>query len=649
MRVLDRAIASGRGAEEYIAWIDARREQHDIMLALEGGSPTGAGALLLLEDLHSLREIQGLVESSRMGSREEQHAAFIRARWSRSEREKRLLENTLNPPGAETPLEDIGTLGVRARFLTAVNAGRHKEALEALGFLRARKAEHDPGEVEYFESLYRLRAEEWEEALVSAARVPLDSPDHPKARFVQLSAAAHIGDVGSVTGLIKGRWMTPALANMVGALVAMNGEYSEDQMGELVAEGRDSALTVVSVRGRFDPYAEEAARVLLPLSADFIRQIRDAMVWAEIQDVRELPDRLDEALDALAPRHDSRRESLERVLDALQCATLDLTHSGLSLSRDGGASEPMHGYISLAELIWFDFAAGGTGIGPAGACLFAPIEIGPAADLLLEWYALREEFGDEGRLVETFRENPAWFTAHPTYVPLLVRSLRDAERDDPVFLASVMEMLPSPIDVTGVDTSIPEVVPHPASLVLSSARQALHHLRSTDQVWADAGPVAVGLFGALESTIWKALIEPALRSAALEPLDPEGWSKRELEWARTFSHLMKVATGTGKALALGPTRIFLGKVARPGKGRDAPSRRYVREMLRGALTSAGSEALETGALDRLIDTDLVDRIRNKAGHGSLVSIQDAAEAERYVLGCLAQLNDWVAKPVGPHG
>ena len=644
IEALDQAISSGRGADAYLEWVWAREERHNALVATGGGAPTGVHDLALVEDARYLMELEERLASGQdLSAREDQHAALIRARWSQTDRGQRLLDHLLNPPDPNAPLDELGTLAVRERLLVALSEGRQPEALEALGFLRGRKAEHDPGEVEYFEGLYRLRSQEWAKALAAAARVPPDSPDYPKAWYVMLSASAHLGDVDAALRLLRetgGPGITLALMNLVNALLVMNGTPAPAQIIEMlswVSKTRDV---------RFDPYGEEAARVLLPLAAGFIRQLRAAMTWAAAVgiDERSLPERFEDALGVLA-EGDSRRSGLLRPWTALRAVMVDLSHSGLTVSRSGGAPEPMEGYMSLVELIWLDLRGGGTGIGPAGLCLFVPMEVGVPHVLQLEWFSLREEFGEDGLLITAFRERPEWFQMNPEYVPLLLSSLSASERADTELVASITERLGAVDDEPQWAPAIPAVVPPHAAMILSGASRTLRQLRADGQVWADAGPVVVGLFAALEATIRDAVLEPALRGAILEPVEPERWSRREQKWVPLYESLREIAGGHATTLALGQISVVLGKVTRPGEGRDAASRNAVRDLLARIMTAEGLEALDAGSLSTLIDMDRVGALRNAGAHGRLVSLDEALETERYVTDCLSALQRWVACPI----
>jgi hypothetical protein len=635
------AIQSGAGSDGYLAWVAAREARLRERLLSGGGAPTGLDDLALLadglylQDLHRQRETEG-----GLPAREMHHYSMLCARWKGTERSRQFLDHLLNPPDPAAPLEDLTTLAVRERFHLALSDGRQADALEALGFLRARKAEHDHGEVEYFGSLYRLRGGDWRGAIASAGAVPTDSPDYPKAWYVLVRASAHLGDVRAVEGLLAQQERGGAslsLVNLLCALLVMNGSPLPEQLRELLR-----LATCNPPDWRKDPYAEEAASVLLPIAADFVRQVKASMTWAEARgvDVATLADDLRPALDVLADEGE-RGDALRKSWLALMLVMVDLRYSGLLVRHADGTEVGVEGVASLGDVILSDIGRGGTGLGPAGSCLLGPIEWGASRALYLQWLGLREELGEVGLLAQVFHEWPEWFDLNPEFTPLLIRSLAEGGVSGPEREAAAAEFLLKADGEEAGSSSIPAIVPREAALILKGAEQGLARMRADGQVWADAGPIAVGIFGVLEATLRRSLLEPALLDQPLTDLDVTGWTDRERQWLRLYEGLRRAADGKAQTLTLGQIEVLLGKVTRVGKGSDGESRAQIRRLIDGILTSEGRDSLCSGAFARMINMDFVGRVRNAGAHGRLVALDDAVEAHTYVVRCLLDLDRWI--------
>src|ERR1017187_2835020 len=79
---------------------------------------------------------------------------------------------------------------LRARFFAAIARESDRVALKLLA--RLREEAHDPGELEYLESLCHLHANAFNDAIHWARKVPTDAIDYPAARAVILESLAFL-------------------------------------------------------------------------------------------------------------------------------------------------------------------------------------------------------------------------------------------------------------------------------------------------------------------------------------------------------------------------------------------------------------------------------------------------------------------------
>jgi hypothetical protein len=507
---------------------------------------------------------------------------------------------------------------LRVNLFAALERTDTRAISRALGAIEQRGTDHDPGELSYLAALSSLYLGDFADAVRHASKVPVGSPDLPRARHVSLMARAKAGDAtGLMESLDEFDHSKLSLAQMMllWLLIARLEAVPDADLERLDELCR--AREVLDPTQ--DPGQGELVEEIAQSTADLTQQLQELRLsLSAAEDQRPLTDALFSHL-----MNDPALRALARALAP---------------------------FVSIEELV--NLIAAGDSAWPLLAPLFTTVANPPPSTFLVACECMSRMEAYE-QLVGSFEPIHAQLEkALPEKILFLERLAFEAHLHlgDELSARRVADRMRArgvSAPETPLSTSWILQADPMALLALESAEFELQAAIAANRRWRDAGMNSLGYFRVLERVLSHQLVTPALRTvspdflkASVAALD----EKRGKEWEPLLKAIGGVLSGKQPGLELGPMEVLLGRVRRLGDAADKQLREVLRLGIIGKLTASGVDALDKGEFAKLIAQDVRDQFRNAPAHGRFVAISEVHRCRAHVSSALTQLAVWLVRP-----
>jgi hypothetical protein len=514
----------------------------------------------------------------------------------------------------------------REAFFEAIRTGDGHLAFKMIG--RLRDEDHDSGELDFLEATAYFHANRLSDAVSHAQAVPKTGPDWPRAFMLALEALAFQGNLEAISEQIRAEsdFRLPQFFIPYICQVAVENSATPDlalrQAQTLINDKVDPSLPLPGVFHMWNRHTcQVAVRFIEHKQAFDLRRAAIGQLDSESEPAAFL------AAEDLRVRQIACALSLD----------IDLFPQLLQSQSDEASPFIVRRLINPGSSTHEEYIQ----------ALVTQWRIGDHSDFLAN------VLSGLAPLLEMSR-NDAWEVICWAYQEAMVLNLRpEAEllrsklRASPTMARRLAEA-----ERMSTNNRLIRQLSPMGRFALSSTNWDFAQAEASEDIWRDAGMLSLGFFRVLELEFNERLIRPMLPTFDPDAFDVELAKLKGAELTKSAKKAiavwdrMLVALRTAKkkrrGLELGALELLLAKT-REAYGFDGSLKSSLRFAVCAQLSSAGIEALSSGELAELIDTEKREMYRNPAAHTRYVDLSTARACKVYVEDALARLIEYTAK------